>query len=204
MNLFLLSLNITLLAAMHCDKHIVKMPLETTQMLYCAFWILEGEPKKAPNGGYKKTHVNHPITLWVRECKANYIFTCKVGLELCKEYTRRFNKIHATEKHLKWLSKNIPKLFLNNIIDEITLFPQAMPEEYKFRNPTKNQDVVKAYIRYYIFEKMSFAKWNHSTDYSNFFSKSSLKKKDLKRIAKRKGFKIKNESKQDIIKILEL
>lgn len=161
MNLFLLSLCVNTLAYLHCDKHIVKMCLETTQMLYTAHHILKSDvlekaPKTKQGGVYRKTHVNHPINIWVRTYDKNYIFTCQIGLALCKEYTRRYQKTHSVEKHILWLSDNIPKNI--ECSDSISVMPQAMPDLYKCDALT-NKDVVKAYKRYYIFEKLKFAKW---------------------------------------------
>jgi hypothetical protein len=56
MNIFFLDTDPEAAAVMQCDKHIVKMPLETAQML-CAVYHRYGEP--AP---YKLTHANHPST----------------------------------------------------------------------------------------------------------------------------------------------
>ena len=110
MNLFLLSTNPTECAEQHCDKHIVKMPVELTQMLYTAHHIndsdetLEIFKKKSPNGGWKKVFVNHPMSIWVRGSLEAYQFTCLLGIALCEEYTYRYDREHACEKHLRWLS----------------------------------------------------------------------------------------------------
>ena len=55
------------------------------------------DPTVAP---YRKTHVNHPISIWVRHNESHYNWTCNYGLALCAEYTRRYGKIHKTQYHL--------------------------------------------------------------------------------------------------------
>lgn len=59
MNIFYLSRDPVLCAEMHCDKHVVKMILETAQLLSTAHWELGST---AP---YKPTHKNHPLALQV-------------------------------------------------------------------------------------------------------------------------------------------
>ena len=199
MNIFLLSLNISLLVAYHCDKHIVKMPLEITQMLYsCWSLINKDKLQDAPNGGYKQTHINHPVCIWIRTNKANYKFACQIGLALCDEYQKRYTKIHKCKEHLLWLFDNIPSI---TNAKKISLFPQAMPEQYHCKNPKTNQDIVDAYIRYYSFEKLKISKWNHSKDYSKKFNPKKLKKKEIINIVKFVGIDYQNKRKKDLIKL---
>ena len=55
------------------DKMLVKMPLETAQMLCTAHRELDGDNAWADNEGlYKTAYKNHPSTVWTRECSANY------------------------------------------------------------------------------------------------------------------------------------
>lgn len=169
MNIFLLSLCIKKCAKYHCDKHVVKMILETTQLLYTAHWVLNSKESirnskntyedERPLPAYKPFGKNHPCSIWVRQCQCNYKWLVKLGLELCKEYRKRYSKTHKCEKHLEWLKLNIPNY--TNICEkeEITILPQAMPDEYKTKNPKNNEDVVEAYRRYYINEKYNFAVW---------------------------------------------
>ena len=84
MNIFVLSEDPIEAAQMQCDQHVVKMTLETAQMLCTPF----------PNGSapYKHTHYNHPCNVWVRESKANFIWLCDHGDALAQEYTDRCEK----------------------------------------------------------------------------------------------------------------
>ena len=151
MNIFYLSASPRLAAKYHCNKHVVKMILETCQMLYTVHWILtNGESlKNCPYVPYKKTHYNHPCNVWLRESLNNYIWTTKLGLYLCKEYTKRYSKIHKCEKYIKWLYNHPPHY--DKI--EFTKPALAMPDKYKTNN------VVKSYRDYYRGDKANFAVW---------------------------------------------
>jgi len=138
MNIFFLSLDPKTAAEYHCDKHVVKMILETAQLLYSAHWITD--PTRLPVGAYKLAHKNHPCSIWVRESMDNYVWLTQLGQALCQEYRFRYgNKTHKTEAHLQWLSENPPAL------PQVgrTVIRLAMPDEYKQENP------VEAYRTYY-------------------------------------------------------
>jgi len=151
MNIFFLSLNAQEAAQMACDKHVVKMILESTQMLYAAQHLLPSKLDSSPLVPYKLAHKNHPCTIWTRASLSNYMWLCNLAFSYCEEYRFRYgvSKVHACEVHLKWLFANPPEL--NDI--GFTTCPQAMPDQYK------SESVVKAYRRYYLGEKLSFVKY---------------------------------------------
>ena len=143
MNIFVLHRNPVTAAQMQCDKHVVKMILESAQMLCTVVRVLGIE---AP---YKATHKNHPCTIWARSSQQNWDWLVEHALALCAEYTKRYGKIHKSQKHIEWcksLAIRLPSFGL-------TPFAQAMPEQYK------NPCVVKAYRAYYHGEKSHFATW---------------------------------------------
>ena len=72
------------------DKRVVKMLLETAQLLCTTAWELGIE---AP---YKPTHKNHPVTKWVRESRANFIWTCQYFAALSDQYLCRYGKFHKS------------------------------------------------------------------------------------------------------------
>jgi len=90
MNIFFLSLNPQEAARLHCDKHVVKMILETTQLLYSSHWILN--PENLPENAYKLAHKNHPCSIWVRSSITNYMWLASLGLWLCEEYKYRYGE----------------------------------------------------------------------------------------------------------------
>ena len=141
MNIFALSRSPRKAAQFHCDKHVVKMILETAQLLYSAHWVV-GTP--LPSGAYRKTHVNHPCSIWVRTTIENYRWLCALGTWLCIEYTFRYGKRHKTQLHIEWLTMNEPIVPCGGR----TPFVQAMPEQYK------HEDSVAAYRAYYLHNKL--------------------------------------------------
>jgi Pyrimidine dimer DNA glycosylase len=143
MNIFFLDPNPRIAAEYHCDKHVVKMILESAQLLYCAHWVLN--PTDLPENAYKKAHMNHPCSIWVRESIENYIWLCELAIELCKEYTFRYQKIHKTQQHIEWLKSNPPLNIPDGLMTQIRL---AMPNEYKYKNP------IKSYREFYRESKM--------------------------------------------------
>ena len=94
MNIFFLHKDPLRAAKAQCDKHVVKMVLETAQMLSTG-----AHKFKYVNtpGIYKPAYENHPMTQWVSHTKDNYMWTCEHGLALSKEYTARYNKFHKSD-----------------------------------------------------------------------------------------------------------
>jgi hypothetical protein len=75
MNIFFLHKDPKIAACMQCDKHVVKMVLETAQMLSTA------ARAQGYDMGYKSAYPNHPMTLWVNESPHNYTWAAIHGLE---------------------------------------------------------------------------------------------------------------------------
>ena len=144
MNIFFLSLNPEEAARLHCDKHVVKMILESTQLLYSSHWILN--PENVPENAYKLAHKNHPCSIWVRSSITNYMWLASLGLWLCEEYQYRYgeHKTHKSQQHLEWLFTHPPSSIP---IGGFTEPPLAMPDEYK------RLDLIESYQEYYIESK---------------------------------------------------
>lgn len=173
MNIFVLDNSPSTCAKYHCDSHLVKMITEHNQILGSIKWhsigvlkkkdispshysFFAGFPRKHEDGTphpYGIGYMNHPCTVWARECLENFEWLCQLTLEMCNEYTRRYKKIHKGEYILKWYYENKPHL---KSLGQMTPFVQAMPTDVK--NET---DAVSAYRNYYIKYK-TFAKWKHS------------------------------------------
>ena len=131
------------------DKMLVKMPLETAQMLCTAHRELDGDEYADEQGLYKRAYWNHPCTIWARESSANYWWLYSHFIALGAEYTYRYGKRHAS---LEKLWKPLFKIPDNITKGKLTPLAQAMPEEYKDENP------IVAYRNYCINEK-HYAKW---------------------------------------------
>lgn len=93
-------------------------------------------------GLYRKTHVNHPSAVWVRECSRNYQWLYKHFLALCHEYTYRYGRRHLTYTKMANKLLYLPPDISRTV--STTEPPQCMPEEYK------RLDVVDAYRAYYV------------------------------------------------------
>jgi hypothetical protein len=145
MNIFYLDGSPKKCAEYHNDKHVVKMILETAQLLCGVHWVLG---KEAP---YKLSHKNHPCSIWVRSSLENYLWLCELGLELCDEYTYRYGKKHKSQSIIEWCLINKPNL------EDIpfTEPPKAMPEEYKVKN------TIQSYRNYYMGAKKDFCIWKN-------------------------------------------
>lgn len=155
MNIFYLDKNPSKCAEYHCDKHVVKMILETAQLLCGTHHVTPKYPPSTDQVNaqvpYKLSHKNHPCAIWTRDSLSNYLYLCDLGLELCKEYTYRYGKRHKSQEVIEWCLSNKP-----NITDKgFTLPPKAMPDEYKV------VDVVESYRNYYNGAKKDFAKWKN-------------------------------------------
>ena len=143
MNIFVVDMNPKKAAQMLCDQHVVKMCLETAQML-CT--VARKNGFEVP---YKSAHPKHPCTLWVGETKGNWDWLVSHGLALGEEYTKRYGKIHKSHLVIKEIAKlpiDLPK--------GTTPFAQAMGEEFKKTNP------VEAYRAYY--QSKTFARWKYT------------------------------------------
>jgi hypothetical protein len=144
MNIFYLHTDPRKAAQYHCDKHVVKMIIESAQMLYCAHWVLN--PEGLPENAYKMAHKNHPSSIWVRESHTNYMWLSSLAWWLCKEYQFRYgnHKQHKTEAHIDWLLSHPPENIPHVGYTPLRL---AMPNEYK------REDPVESYRLFYIESK---------------------------------------------------
>ena len=150
MNIFYLHPDPVVAAQMQCDKHVVKMILETAQLLSTAHRELDH--KNEPDKFYKATHKNHPSAKWVRESAANYAWAYKHFVALCDEYTHRYGKVHATDRKMRGLLSAPPENIQHGFWFREP--PQCMPDEYK------QADTVEAYRAYYQSpDKQRFAAW---------------------------------------------
>lgn len=157
MNIFFLDKSALLAAQYHCDKHCVKMILETAQILSTAHRVLD--PSGDHAALYKKTHANHPSSVWARGSFSQYVWTWKLLSNLCTEYTERYGKVHAVRKSgLLTTLCQVPKILIDSD-DSWVDPPQCMPDEFK------HECTVKAYRGYYIGSKSRFAKWKKGSPY---------------------------------------
>lgn len=148
MNIFYLDPDPVAAARAHNDKHVVKMPLETAQILST---VSAHYGRPAP---YKPTHASHPSVLWAARSRANYAWLVRLGLALCTEYYLRFGvrraRQHASLTVIEQLAAppaNMPDL-------GFTPMAQAMPDA------CRAADAVAAYRTYYVTNKSHLATWS--------------------------------------------
>ena len=149
MNIFYLDECPVKAAKAHCDRHVVKMILESAQLLSTNHVVLDGYTV-----AYKATHINHPSAVWVRESIHNYEWTYQLLVALIDEYTYRYGKTHKTAMHLEALSKaprNIPNV-------PATPIRLAMPEAFQ-----SLYSGVTAYRMYYSLCKRVFSDGRKAT-----------------------------------------
>jgi hypothetical protein len=155
MNIFFLSLKPEDAAQQACDKHVIKMILESTQLLYTAQGLtLINNLEENPYEPYKPTHKNHPCTLWLNESLDNFYWLCDLGIAICKEYTFRYSKVHKCEGIINWCRDNAPSILSIGLTKQAL----AMPEPCKIPS-----DIVLSYRNYYIKEKAHLHSWKNRT-----------------------------------------
>lgn len=149
------------------DKHVLKMIIETCQILSTTHRVLDGVEHAWNQNGrrvkmwhlysanekvfYKATHVNHPCTVWARRSRSNYIWLHDHLYGLLKEYNYRYGKYHECEKLLLPLyaiPENMP------VPTHFTEPPAAMDKQYII-----SSDVVTNYRNYYVHGKKHLHKW---------------------------------------------
>lgn len=151
MNIFYLSTDPEKAAKYMYNKHVVKMILESAQLLCTAHVISDGENANVP---YKVTHKNHPSAIWARESTSNYKWLYNHMIALGEEYTRRYGKKHLTILKCSGVLSKAPA---NVTKTELTPMPQCMPDQYKVPGNS-----VEAYWNYYEAEKVNVKNANES------------------------------------------
>jgi hypothetical protein len=166
MNIFILSLIHCEIAMFMMDKHISKILLEAAQMLCSAKRILS--PNDPINNKlYKLAHKNHPVTIWCRKSKENFIWTLDLIEALHNEWRFRYGH-SSTTFHKSYLmgmilKENIPS---DDAFEEkgLTEFALAMPVKYKSKDP------VESYRNYYMSEeKQKIASWNKGREKPSWY-----------------------------------
>lgn len=144
MNIFILDNNPITAAQLQCDKHVVKMIVESAQMLSTAHRMLDGYvEKRASKSGkrminywvhpdsfmedklYKAVHHGHPSTVWTMETYENYNWHYEHFVGLCDEYKYRYGKVHGTDTLLRDVLAKHPQ---NIPMIEQTPFKLAMKD----------------------------------------------------------------------------
>ena len=138
------------------DKHIVKMPLETCQMLsiiYSDWYYGVGKLYKSDGTPYRTSHGafrNHPCTQWAAANQYNLAWLIRHGYALCDEYTQRYGKVHTCLDVISQAERIFHRSFshINSLYHASRKgrdFTRAMPESIKFDTTI---DTITAYKQY--------------------------------------------------------
>ena len=177
MNIFALSRNPTKAAIEMLDKHVVKMPTETCQMLHTNALFFEyiehygEEPTLAQlkvfhrdigSNLMKPAMLNHPSTIWARQNPHNTRWLFTHGLALCREYTHRYGKKHGSLERILDTTRYLPS---DGRWKDATPVTIAMDDKYRldYNNDIDMWEfVIKQYRHYYLEGKWKFAEWRKS------------------------------------------
>lgn len=156
MNLFILDSDAEKAARQYTDRHCVKMPLEISQQLCSVYW---NQNIEAP---YRKTHSNHPCSIFARTSCLNFEWVVRHGKVLCDEYTARYNRRHASQDVIEWCDKNSHNLIFDKF--EQTDFAIAIAPEMKCRQIKgfDGFDAVTKYRLYYKIDKAHLHQWKRN------------------------------------------
>lgn len=160
MNIFFIAFDPQEAAKRHGDKHVIKMILESAQMLCTCQWFAS-DPTWADRyrdaigkPPCKACYAKHPCNIWLRKSLENYAWLCSLALALCEEKRARWahSPAHVLEPALKWLSLNPPPLPSTGTI---TPPATAMPVECKEDAPESLSRSLRCYRRYYVTKEAS-------------------------------------------------
>ena len=177
MNIFALSKCPEESAKQMINKHVIKMPTETCQMLhtnilyfkYKSVYGVEPSLKELKkfhahikSNLMKPAMLNHPSTIWARQSRDNFKWLFTHGRWLCHEFTWRYNKKHGSQiriedvwKHKQSINEHqYPK-------QELTPVSIAMDDKYRIENNFYDDwdFVIESYRHYYLEGKWQMASW---------------------------------------------
>ena len=156
------------------DRHVVKMILETAQLLSTAHRVLDGKEiiiegwtdefgtrhrkKKLlvlddhrDSILYRATHINHPSAVWCRQSVENYNWLVDHLFALGDEYTYRYGKKHLTIEKLGYMIQSPP---FNLKAWDWTPMPSCMDKQYII-----SDDPIINYRHYYVNGKSRLKKY---------------------------------------------
>jgi len=168
MNIFYLSKDAVEAAQMMVDRHVVKMILESAQLLSTAHRVLDGkEIQYVSESGrkakryelydsrepilYKATHINHASAVWVRRSIENYNWLVEHMFALMDEYTYRYDKKHKCSGELSYMLQSPPKKLEDY---DWTPMPSCMDDKYII-----SDDPITNYRNYYKNGKTNLHSW---------------------------------------------
>jgi len=176
MNIFALDKDPEISAQQLLDKHVVKMPTETCQMIHTNIMYMDymlSNPDKEPSLAELKAYhkkkkstlmkpamLNHPSTIWARQSIANLTWLYQHGKALCEEYEYRYNKTHGSYNRIVsgFRKRTIHYSFPQQGLTPVTI---AMDDMYRIENTFDDEwdFVIESYRHYYLEGKWRIAEW---------------------------------------------
>ena len=174
MNIFALSKSPHQSAIEMLDKHIVKMPTETCQMLhtnilYIQYVHVYGEEPQLKD--LKRFHKQ----IWLFEH----------GLSLCEEFTRRYHKKHGSHQRILDCYAFDDRVLQHKYpVKGLTPVTIAMDNKYRIENTFDDEwdFVIESYRHYYLEGKWQFAEWK--TQKPVWWPKNHIVRKHNERIVR--------------------
>tara|TARA_R100001509_G_scaffold8735_1_gene4931 strand:- start:268 stop:780 length:513 start_codon:yes stop_codon:yes gene_type:complete len=169
MNRFIIDHHPAAIAKSLCDQHIVKMPLEEAQMLSTAVRHHAGDEYADDNNIYKTAYMNHPCTIWARECRENYVYAVVLLEAMSDEYTHRYGKVHKSSLLLPAFKAATEYVPPNG--EGLTAHPQCFSGFDQLK--TNELWPITAYRRFYRVDKLKFARYNKGREMPHWLEQSA-------------------------------
>ena len=144
MNIFILDNDMSKNVEFYVNKHIVKMPLESVQILSTVVRL------SGIDAGYKITHVNHPCVKWANNSLSNWRWLKELVYYLNEEWQYRYDHTNNHKSYEKLLT--LPEPNINDI--GLTPFAICMDNDSKINN-----NPVECYRKYYNTQKRHLFDW---------------------------------------------
>jgi len=193
MNIFFLSSNPIIAAMMMCDKHIIKMILESAQILSTVYCLLSQNYHYIDQGlvyGPMRNYINNPAVMWAMSSSANFQWLLTHAYALVREHVHRYNpkQIHKSSRIITFILddfENIERLFKQHHPTPPALI---MPKECMI-----SKNAVACYRYFYRHDKQDFAEWKKTRSRPDWWSKvpfnqklaDQLSEKRKKRLSKK-------------------
>jgi hypothetical protein len=166
MNIFAINQDPEIAARQLGNKHIVKMPTESLQMLCFCFPEGTAPYKNSP----KHAHYKHPASIWLRCSKDNFEWGLAHFEAQLDEYKIRYKREHGTAQHLDWIKNHYKSISFSS--SGLTQFARCFGK-FKEQLEKEEPDCVKAYQKFYILDKIEFALWPKISKIPDFWVEKS-------------------------------
>jgi hypothetical protein len=158
MNIFVVDVRPEIAARQLCNRHIIKMPSETVNLLLWPFKLQGIDLPKNENGEtIRLSHLNHPCSIFTRLNSVNYNWVWSHYFYLCAEYKERYKRTHGSFIYNQFILENYSKLNLP-YGDNLTDFPRCFGNVINLED-SNDICTVDLYHKYYWLDKQEFARW---------------------------------------------